>query len=104
MSVFGRSHYDYLKEVLPDFFEACGVSWDENVGIITCHGDKAYGYRQKWEQGGLHFYHGVAIYLLTYCRPYANEVRETEDGEWVDVADWVLDNKDRFLKFLPEAK
>ena len=101
-SPFGPSHYDYLEEVLPDFFEAIGVRWDFNRGIVGAHGDKAYCYRQKWEENGLHFYHGVAIFLATYCRPYAQEVRETEDG-WVYVEDWILRNKDRFLPHLPDA-
>lgn len=94
------SHYDYLNEHVFNFLEKCGINAEWNGGIVGAHGDKAYGYRDKWERGGLHFYHGVAIYLLTYCRPYAQEVRETEHG-WVDAGDWVLNNKDRFLPFLP---
>lgn len=92
--------YDYLREHLPTFFAAVGVSWDQNAGIIGAHGDKAYCYRQGWEQSGLHFFHGLAIYLLTYCRPYAVESRETPSG-WVAPEKWVLENKDRFLPHLP---
>lgn len=94
------SHYDYLKEHLFPFMEKMGVNIEWNGGIIGAHGDKAYGYRDEWKRAGIQFPHGVAIYLLTYCRPYALEVRETENG-WVDPKQWVIDNKDRFLPHLP---
>lgn len=99
--MFGRrSHYDYLNEHLMTFFKALGLPEWYHEGMITAHGDKAYGYRYQWERGGLHFFHGVAIYLLSYCKPYSEETRETAAG-WVDVGKWVLDNKDRFLPYLP---
>ena len=97
------NHYDYLTKNIFPFLEKCGVNPEWNGGIISAHGDKAYGYRYQWNENGLHFFHGVAIYLLTYCRPYSQEVRETENG-WVDPGDWVLKNKDRFLKFLPPVE
>jgi len=98
-----NSHYDYLNEHLWTFMEAVGVNTEWNRGIIGAHGDKAYGYRDYWEENGLHFYHGVAIYLLTYCRPYGHECRETENG-WVPAQEWVLKNKDRFLPHLPPVE
>lgn len=101
--MFPPSHYDYLEKHLPSFFAAVGVGWDGNAGIIRAHGDKAYGYKWEWEEGGLHFFHGVAIYLLTYVRPYDKESRETPKG-WVDPKVWVLENKDRFLPFLPPVE
>jgi hypothetical protein len=41
------SHYEYLKEHLPAFFNALGVrgGFDANAGIIVAHGDKTYGYK-----------------------------------------------------------
>lgn len=100
--MFGRrSHYDYLEDHLLTFFAAVGLNIDiYHKGMITAHGDKAYSYRDQWERGGLHFFHGVAIYLLSYCKPFSAESRETPAG-WVDVGQWVLDNKDRFLPYLP---
>ena len=74
-----RSHYQWLEEILPKFFKDVGVDFDNNAGIICAHGDKAYGYESQWKAGGLHFYHGVAIYLLTYCRPYS----QVDPGKWV---------------------
>ena len=93
------NHYKWLEKHLPGFFEKLGVSFDMNAGIIGAHGDKCYCYRTSWEEAGIHFCHGVAMYLLTYVRPFAQEVRDTTGG-WVDPAKWVIENKDRFLPLL----
>jgi hypothetical protein len=107
------SHYDYLKEVLPDFFDKLAaetktdsLKWEHNRGIISAHGDKCYPMRPDWEAAGLPFEKGVAIYLLTYCLPFSKEVREVRDGyqfnhKWVCPLKWVIDNKDRFINMLP---
>ena len=95
------NHYEYLERVLPDFFESVGLTWDLYIGIIVAHGDKCYSFRVRFELAGLTFGQGVAIYLLTYCKPFSLESRETKDG-WVSPFDWVIDNKDRFLHLLPE--
>jgi len=100
-----QNHYDYLDKNLKEFFKKCGLSnFDQSCykGIISAHGDKAYGYRDIFEKNGINFYHGVAIYLLTYCNPYAKEVRDTKDG-WVPVEDWIVKNKDKFLPLLNPA-
>jgi hypothetical protein len=102
MSSFGYSHYDYLEEHLFPFMEAVGVDTEWCGGIISAHGDKAYGYDRRWEEHGIPFPHGVAIYLLTFVRPYGQEVRKT-DGGWVDPAEWVIDNYARFQEHLPEV-
>jgi hypothetical protein len=93
-----KNHYEYLEEHLPQFLENVEVKggWELNGGIISAHGDKAYYYRDKWEKNGIYFYHGVSIYLLTYCAPYAKEVRQTKDP-----SDWVVENAHRFLPYLP---
>jgi len=95
------SHYDYLEEHLPDFFQKMGINWENNVGIIVAHGDKGYGYKDRWEKAGIPFHKGMAIFLLSYCNPYYKESRETPKG-WIDVCDWVINNKDRFLDYLPD--
>lgn len=98
-----HSHYDYLDAHLKEFLAKVGIDMDARCpGIIPAHGDKGYSYRDQWDKGGLHFFHGMAIYLLTYLRPYCDEVRDTKSG-WVDPADWVLANKDRFLPHLPSV-
>lgn len=94
------SHYDYLRDHLPTFFDQLDVGWEGNEGIIVAHGDKCYGYRERWADVGITFDHGTAIYLLSYVSPYAREVRDTSDG-WVDPGQWVIDNYDRFMTALP---
>jgi len=99
-----RSHYAYLDAHLKEFLAKVDIDMDICCpGIIHCHGDKGYSYRDQWNKGELHFFHGMAIYLLTYLRPFSDEVRETKDG-WVDPSRWVLENKDRFLPHLPPVE
>jgi hypothetical protein len=95
------SHYDWLEEHLEPFLEAVGVHPNHgNNGLIGAHGDKCYGYKHLWEEAGIPFEHGVAIFLLSYVRPYGLEVRDTPDG-FVKVDQWVVDNYDRFKEHLP---
>lgn len=93
------NHYDWLREYLWDFLEAVDVNVDFCGGIISAHGDKCYGYKHQWAEAGIPFEHGVAIYLLTFVAPYGHEVRQRDDG-WVNAADWVVDNYDRFKDHL----
>lgn len=97
------SHYDWLNQNFELFCKSAGVDDDEHRGLIGAHGDKCYGYRHAWEDAGIPFEHGVAIFLLTYVNPYGKEVRETENG-WVNVMQWVLDNYSRFKPFLPPVE
>jgi len=101
MSEKYNSHYAYLERIIPSFFKKVGLNWEDNKGIIVAHGDKCYGYKSKWEKAGIPFHKGVAIYLLTYCRPFSLEVRQTWTG-WVAPEDWVIDNFSRFSKFLKD--
>ena len=96
------NHYKWLEVHLPKFLDDCKVRGgrEQGRGIIGAHGDKFYSYRSRFEEVGLHFAHGVAIGLLTYCYPYNNESRETTNG-WVAPVDWICANKDRFLPMLP---
>lgn len=95
------NHYKYLDKYFFVFLKNMGYDYGNfHGGIVTAHGDKCYGYRRRWEEAGLPFAHGVAIYLLTYLDPWEAETRETEDG-WVDCCEWIIKNKDRFLPFLP---
>jgi hypothetical protein len=96
------NHYDWLEENLPVFFEKVGLEkYSEFIpGILTADGDKCYGYKTAWEKNGIHFYHGVAIYLISKFAPFNSEVRQTENG-WVDPCSWVIENKERFLPLLP---
>ena len=97
------SHYTWLDDNLVDFCAAIDLPDAQySKGLISAHGDKCYSYRDDWEDAGIPFEHGVAIYLLTYVRPYSKEVRETESG-WVDVSQWIIENYGRFKENLPPA-
>jgi len=94
------NHYHYLEKHLPEFLAKLGIDFNTMPGIISAHGDKAYGYRTIFEESGIPFEKGVAIYLLTYIKPFSEECRQTKNG-WVPPDQWVIRNKDRFLKYLP---
>jgi len=99
-----QNHYDFLDAHLPKFLNDTKVrgGWDWNAGIISAHGDKFYGYKDKWEEAGIHFFHGCMIMMLTYCSPYGDETRERVSGvRWVDPSQWVIDNYDRLKNLLP---
>ena len=96
------NHYEWLDKYLPEIFKLLNINWDWNAGIIGAHGDKCYSYKSAWEENGIPFEHGVAIYLLTYCRPFAKEVRDV-GGKWVDVNCWVMDNYQKFLPVIEQA-
>lgn len=98
MIQFSKSHYDWLDENLSTFFEKLNL---KVCGDILAHGDKCYCYRTTWEQVGIPFPHGVAIYLLTYRNPFSSTVRDTING-WVKPDQWVIDNYEKFKPFLPE--
>lgn len=101
MSIF-YSHYDWLDDNLATFLDNLGHDGKQYKGLIAAHGDKCYGYQQYWEDAGVPFEHGVAIYLLGRIQPYANEIRKQNDGTWVDPMQWVVDNYQRFKRYLPE--
>lgn len=96
------NHYKWLDKHLPEFFEKIDVNFDHHAGIVGAHGDKGYCYSWDWDKHDIPFPHGMAIYLLTYTLPYSLEVRESENGDWVDPCQWVIDNYDRFRHHLPE--
>jgi hypothetical protein len=98
-----RSHYDWLEKHLPEIFRKAGIEWAPNAGIIGAHGDKAYGYQDRWEKAGIHFYHGVALYLMTYCQPYSQTCRETLN-DWVDPGQWVINNYKKLKHLLPAVE
>lgn len=96
------NHYDWLNENLNAFWlKVLGKSLDEThcAGIVTAHGDKCYGYKNEWEDAGIPFHHGVAIYLLARTRPYSEEVRDTPNG-WVDPGEWVISVYPKFKEHL----
>jgi len=95
-----KTHYEYLIKNFPIFLIALGINPAQYMGMIVSHGDKVDSFKRKFEESGIHFYHGVVIYLLSYIKPYSDECRQTKNG-WVDPGDWIIQNKDRFLQYLP---
>lgn len=86
------NHYDYLEENFEKFLTILGYPtlFQENAGVIVSHGDKCYGYRGAWEEAGIPFHHGVALYLLTYLRPWSEEVRDIFNPFCMPAKDWVV--------------
>jgi hypothetical protein len=106
MSALYKNHYDYCDKTLANFWDALGINYHNKFspeGITTAHGDKCYSYKDIWEKNGISFNHGVAIYLLSYIKPYSTEVRETSNG-WVDPCEWVINNYTKFKPFLDLCK
>jgi len=98
------NHYTWLDSHFPEFLKKLGIDFNTKCpGIISAHGDKCNGYFSRWESAGIPFPHGVALYLLTYLRPYEDEVRETDKG-WVDPCKWVIENYSRFKELLPVVR
>jgi hypothetical protein len=93
------NHYKWLEEHLPSFYKRLGMEQDYSSGIITAHGDKCYSYERTWDEHGIPFHHGVAIYLLSYERQYSKQVRNTANG-WVRPDDWVIANYPLFKEHL----
>ena len=101
MCLICDNHYKWLEKHLPSVYAKLGIPY--MAGIIGAHGDKASGHKFEFEQAGIHYFHGVAIYLLTYERPFDKEVRQTDHG-WVDPYKWIITNYHRFKDILPKIE
>jgi len=91
------SHYDWLEENLPKFFEKVGIDWTVCSGIVSAHGDKGRSYKSLWDKNGISFEHGMAVFLLTYIAPY-----DSEPNANYNAGQWVVDNFYRFKDTLEE--
>lgn len=90
------SHYKYMDKYLPDLFEKVGLNKEFASGYVVAHGDKAYGCKYEWEQAGIHFFHGVCLYMLTYTKLLG-------DYEPHESKQWVIDNYPKYKDLLPEV-
>ena len=104
------NHYTWLQECgnWMKFLTALGLQDRYGNGMIGAHGDKCWSYREQWTDAGVPWFHGAALYLLSYCRPYSEEVRDgslvtiTNNGRpWKAVDEWVVENYERFKDKLP---
>ncbi len=97
-----KSHYKWLDANFSDFLENLNLEPEEYMYLIGCHGDKVWQYQSTWEEVGIPFEHGAAIYLLSYESPWDKECRETENG-WVAPDDWVISKYEEFKPLLNKA-
>jgi len=91
------SHYTFLDKHLDDFWQQVfGKPLSETgcAGIVSAHGDKAYAYKQDWEDAGIHFYHGVMLFMLTYTKLMDSPQHESKE--------WVIDQYPIFKEKLPQ--
>ena len=103
---YDKSHYGWLDKNFNAFLIELGYSEQqaaEYQGLIVADGDKAYQYQDRWEDAGIPFNHGVAIYLLSKTHHFSNQVRQTATG-WVAPVEWVQDNYMRFKDVLLKAE
>ncbi len=66
---FRLNQYKYCEAMLNAFWKKVFGKTAVDMwcgGIVTSHGDKAYGYRDKWEKQGIPFERGDLLFLLTY--------------------------------------
>lgn len=97
---FELSHYDYLELIIDEFWrgvfgKTTGEMWCG--GIITAHGDKAYGYKDQWKKAGIPFGRGVLLFLLTYTK----ELGDTPKHE---SCEWVIANYQKYLPHVEAAE
>lgn len=97
-----QNHYDWLNKHFREFCMSVGVTATQfgGDGGIVSHGDKCYSCKGEWEEHGIPFTHGAAIYLLSYFAPFSDEVRNTHSG-WVAPSAWVIANYKKFVNNLP---
>lgn len=93
-------HYNYLEIVIGDFWKrifnkTTAEMWCD--GIITSHGDKAYGYRYCWEEVGISFNRGVLLFLLTYTKLLGDTPKHKS-------REWVMEKYQEYLPHILEAE
>lgn len=92
------NHYQWLDKHLNNFWiEVFGKSLNDSGfgGVISAHGDKARCYMRRWENAGIPFPHGVAIFFLLYT-----DLANDEDS--MRSCEWVIEKYQDYKKYLPE--
>lgn len=92
------SHYDYLDFHFSKFCKDVGIVDNWVTSLISAHGDKGYCYKRDWEKSGIHFYHGMMLYILFRLEPFCDETEQH------NVKSWVIDNYSRFVNLLPSIE
>lgn len=94
------NQYHYCDMMLnPFWLRVFGKTADEMWcgGIVSAHGDKAYGYKSQWEKAGVPFNRGVLIFLLSYTK-------ELGDRPKHETREWVIENYSKYLPMILEAE
>jgi len=94
------NHYHWLDKNINIFFNSVLGNTVDYTGMISSHGDKCYSYQKRWEEAGIPFPHGVAIYLLGRTPPFDKETG-MDKCLYVGADKWVIENYSRFKKHLP---
>ena len=85
-----EDHYKFIEKYGKLFSTHLNITHVSDISeYLSCDGDKAYQYKERWFSYGIPFPMGVMIYLLSKVRPYSNDCRSTEHG-CVPVEQWVV--------------
>lgn len=96
-----RNHYEYLSLIWNDFHKlVTGKTANESFrgGMVSAHGDKAYGYGSDWEDAGVPWCRGVLLFLLTYIDSELGEYRKDQSDQFV------IDRYEHYLPMIIEAE
>jgi hypothetical protein len=86
-----RSHYHFLDDHFNTILTRMGCTdYVNRFGNFSASGDKYSQYQTQWEDAGVPYFHGAAMYHLMELL-YSHEVRETKHG-WIHPYQWVIDN------------
>lgn len=91
------NHYKWLDKHLNQFWiDVFGKSLNDLFcgGIVSAHGDKGRGYMRKWQESGIPFVHGMALFMLTYTNIMDEEKHKS--------CEWVINNYEKYSKHLPD--
>lgn len=92
------NHYKYCDFMLDHFWmEIFNKTPDEMfcAGIVSAHGDKAYGYQSQWKKADIPFTRGVLLFLLTYTKLYKDNCSSRE---------WVIDAYEQYLPVIEKVE
>lgn len=86
-----ESHFAFLDRHFDTILtRMCKEEYVTRHGNFVSSGDKYRQYRDVWEDAGIPYFHGAAMYhILELIFP--DEARHTVNG-WVDPWKWVIDN------------
>jgi hypothetical protein len=84
---YANSHYAYIEKHGAWFSEQLVV--DDINSILVAHGDKSRQYEDIFKTLNVSSNKGAMVYLLSFLKPYSNEVRDTNHG-WISVESWLI--------------